>query len=68
MIIAPSGILPAGFGVGMLDKLSGRDELYIPATAVDMVSEDRVVLETTSDRIDQGLWSKPGNVDTFRRR
>ncbi|CAN5568811.1 hypothetical protein BH23CHL2_BH23CHL2_08370 [soil metagenome] len=53
---------------GMLDKLVGEDEMYVPATMVQMVSEDRVVLETTQDRLESTDWSAPGNVDNFRRR
>ncbi len=53
---------------GMLDKLVGEDDLYIPATAVQMVGEDRVILETTKDRVDASTWTKPRNADTFRRR
>jgi rRNA processing protein Gar1 len=53
---------------GMLDKLTGEDELYIPATAVEMVGEDRLILETTKDLVDAVNWSKPPNVDAFRRR
>jgi rRNA processing protein Gar1 len=52
---------------GMLDKLAGQDELYVPATSVRMVSEDRLVLETTRDTLDAGNWSRPSNIDTFRR-
>jgi rRNA processing protein Gar1 len=53
---------------GMLDKLIGEDELYVPATAVQLVGEDRVVLETTKDFVKSVNWSPPRNVDTFRRR
>ena len=52
---------------GMMDKLAGQDELYVPATTVQMVSEDRMILETTKDRVRDANWSKPRNDDTFRR-
>jgi sporulation protein YlmC with PRC-barrel domain len=53
---------------GMLDKLAGEDEFYIPATEVQMVGEDRLILETTKDRIDSANWSRPRDADSFRRR
>ena len=53
---------------GMLDKLGGANELYVPATAVQLVGEDRVILETSSDVVQSVKWSAPRNVDTFRRR
>lgn len=53
---------------GMFDKLGGANELYVPATAVQLVGQDRVVLETTSDVVESVKWSAPRNVDTFRRR
>jgi sporulation protein YlmC with PRC-barrel domain len=51
----------------MLDRLSGQDELYIPATTVQMVGEDRLVLETPTARIEAANWSQPRNVKSFRR-
>lgn len=53
---------------GMLDQLTGQDEMYIPASAVQMLSEDRVILETTTASIRDANWSKPRNANTFRRR
>lgn len=53
---------------GMLDKLIGEDELFVPATAVQFVSEDRVMLQTTKDAVKSVDWSPPRNVDNFRRR
>jgi hypothetical protein len=41
---------------------------YDPATAVDMVSEDRIVIGVISGTIDVANWSRPDNADTFRRR
>jgi rRNA processing protein Gar1 len=52
---------------GMLDKLSGEDEMYVPATTVQLVSEDRVVLETTKARVGATNWSAPRNIKSFRR-
>lgn len=52
---------------GMLDQLTGEDELYVPATEVQLVSEDRVVLETSKDRLESRDWSPPRNVNSFRR-
>ena len=51
----------------MMEKLSGQDELYIPATTVQMVSEDRVLLEMTKDGAERANWTKPKNFDNFRR-
>jgi sporulation protein YlmC with PRC-barrel domain len=53
---------------GMLDKLTGEDEMYVPATQVQMVGEDRLILETTKDRVRSMDWSRPRDVDTYRRR
>jgi sporulation protein YlmC with PRC-barrel domain len=51
---------------GLLDKLGGQDELYIPATAVDMVSEDRIVIGMTSAALEVTDWSRPTDADSFR--
>ena len=52
---------------GAFDRLIGEDELYVPATAVQLVGEERVVLETTKDVVKSVDWSPPRNVDSFRR-
>jgi hypothetical protein len=51
----------------MLDKLTGEDEMYVPATQVQLVSEDRVVLETTKARVGSTNWKAPRNLKSFRR-
>ena len=53
---------------GMLDKLGGANELYVPATAVQLVGEDRVVLDVTSDIVQSVKWAAPHDMDTFIRR
>jgi rRNA processing protein Gar1 len=53
---------------GMVDKLSGQDEMYIPASVISMVSEDRVILETSTASIRDANWSKPRDMSMFRRR
>jgi hypothetical protein len=53
---------------GKRDKLIRDDELYVPATAVQMVGQHRVVLETSSDIVQSVKWTPPRDVDTFRRR
>jgi sporulation protein YlmC with PRC-barrel domain len=52
---------------GMMEKLTGEDELYIPATTVQTVGDDRLILETTKARAERANWTKPMDVDTFRR-
>lgn len=53
---------------GMLDRLTGSDDLYIPATTVQYVGEDRLILETPSDLVDPKRWPEPTDVGTYRRR
>lgn len=52
---------------GFLDKLTGDDEMYVRASFVEFVSEDRVVLETTKDRVESMDWTAPKDVNTYRR-
>jgi hypothetical protein len=49
------------------DKLNGIDKMYVRATMVEFVSDDRVVIETTKDRLESTDWTAPKNVDSYRR-
>lgn len=51
----------------MTERITGQDELYIPAATVQMVSEDRLILETTKASAERAKWTKPRDFDTFRR-
>ncbi len=52
---------------GMLERIAGQDEFYVPATSIQMEGEDRVVLETTKESFGSRDWPEPGDGDAFRR-
>lgn len=53
---------------GTLGSLAGADDMYVPENAIKMVGEDRVILETTKDRMNSMDWSQPPpNTRNFRR-
>jgi hypothetical protein len=52
---------------GFFDKLTGDDEMYVRASMVEFVSDDRVVIETPKDRIESTDWTAPGNMDSYKR-
>lgn len=53
---------------GMLDKIVGEDDMYVRATEVKFISDDRVMLGMSKDGLKSGNWSGPRDIDTFRRR
>ncbi|HEU4793164.1 MAG TPA: PRC-barrel domain-containing protein [Nitrolancea sp.] len=37
----------------------GTEDYYIPETAIDMVGQDRVVIDKTEDQLKSSGWTKP---------
>jgi rRNA processing protein Gar1 len=53
---------------GMLDKISGDDDMYLRADEVKFIGDDRVMLGLPKNRVESGNWTAPRDVDSFRRR
>jgi uncharacterized protein (TIGR02271 family) len=71
----PAGDFTAGVGrhyflldPGMLrDWFGGYDEVYLPESAIDMVTSERVDLGLTKDQIKGQDWTtRPADLDTYR--
>ena len=55
---------------GALKKLfTDAEEVFVPERLVQMVNpdEDTVVLEVTKSQVKQTDWSRPADIDSFRR-
>ena len=55
---------------GMLKSLfSDMDEVYVPERLISTVnpSEDKVILEVPKSKLKSQDWSRPREIDTFRR-
>jgi PRC-barrel domain len=49
------------------DWFGGLDEVYLPESAIDLVSADRVDLALTKDDLKTQSWAKPADFDAWRR-
>jgi uncharacterized protein (TIGR02271 family) len=71
----PAGDFAAGVGRHyflldpglMRDWFGGFDKVYLPESAIDLVSADRVVLNLTKDQVKNQDWTtKPAGIDAYR--
>jgi hypothetical protein len=55
---------------GAMKKLfTDQDEVFVPENLIRSVDprDDKVILEVPKNRIQQTDWSRPSNIDAFRR-
>jgi uncharacterized protein (TIGR02271 family) len=73
-VYSPSGDVPSTRGghyflldSGLLkDWFGGLDEVYLPESAIDGVTADRLNLNLTDDQLKAGSWARPTHFASYR--